>query len=163
MLDFSVTLVITIFNIAFLCLILRLILWKPVTKFMAERAKRVQDSIDKSEKDKADAQTLLTQYAEKLKAVETEANAIILKAKHQAEAEAEKIIANGRASVEELTVNTRKQLEAEQKAAMAAFRKEAAALVVDAAGRLIGREIKSEDNQQYAGLLISEAEKDRYV
>ena len=160
MLDFSVTLVITILNIAILCFILRLILWKPVTKFMAERAKRVQDSIDQSEEDKAQAQALLAQYKDQLKTVETEANAIILRARKQAEAEAEKIIAQGRASVEELTLNARKQLEVEQKVAMDAFRQEAATLVVDAAGRLIGREIKSIDNQHYAALLLSETDKD---
>jgi len=130
---------------------------------MADRAKRVQDSIDQSEKDKADANALLTQYSDKLKTVETEANEIILKARKQAEAEAEKIIASGRASVEELMTSARKQLETEQKAAMTAFRHEAAALVVETAGRLIGREIKNEDNEQYAAMLISGADKDQYV
>jgi len=123
---------------------------------MADRAKRIQDTIDQSEKDKAEAQTLLAQYADKLKAVEAEANAIIQRARNQAEADAEKIITSGRASVEELMANARKQLETEQKAAMAAFRQEAAALVVGAAGRLIGREIKNEDNQHYASMLIEE-------
>ena len=160
MLDFSVTLFITIINIVFLCFILRLILWKPVTKFMADRAKRIQDSIDQSEKDKADANNMLAQYSDKLKAVEVEANAIILKARNQAEVEAEKIIASGRASVDELMTSARKQLEMEQKAAMAAFREEAAALVVDTAGRLIGREIKGEDNQHYAAMLLKETDKD---
>jgi len=127
---------------------------------MADRAKRIQDSIDQSEKDKADANNMLAQYSDKLKAVEVEANAIILKARNQAEVEAEKIIASGRASVDELMTSARKQLEMEQKAAMAAFREEAAALVVDTAGRLIGREIKGEDNQHYAAMLLKETDKD---
>jgi len=165
MLDFSVTLIITIFNIAFLCVILRLILWKPVTKFMADRAKRVKDSIDQAESDKSQANALRIQYADQLKAAEAEANAIILKAREQAEVEAEKIIASGRASVEELMASAKKQFEAEQKAAMVAFRQDAAALVVAATSYLVGREIKSEDNKQYAAMLLeevhlSEADKD---
>ena len=157
MLDFSVTLVITIINIAILTFILRAILWKPVTKFMAERAKRVQDSIDQSEKDKAQANALLARYTAQLETAETLANAIIIKAKEQASAEAEKIITSGRASAEDILASARKQLEMEQKAAMAAFREEASALVVAAASRLVGREIKSEDNQQYAAMLLKEA------
>ena len=157
MLDFSVTLVITIINIVILTFILRAILLKPVTKFMAERAKRVQDSIDQSEKDKAQANALLARYTAQLDTAETLANAIIIKAKEQARAEAEKIIASGRASAEDILASARKQLEMEQKAAMAAFREEASALVVAAASRLVGREIKSEDNQQYAAMLLKEA------
>jgi F-type H+-transporting ATPase subunit b len=124
---------------------------------MAERAKRVQDSIDQSEKDKAQANALLARYKAQLEAAETEANAIILKAKEYAEADAERIIASGRASAEELLSNARKQLEIEQRAAMAAFRQDAAALVVAATSRLVEREIKSEDNRLYAAMLIEES------
>jgi len=157
MLDFSVTLGITIFNIAFLCVILRVILWKPVTKFMADRAKRVQDSINQSERVKTEADVLLARYKAQLTTAETEAKNIIVKAREQAEAEAEKIVASGRASAEELLTAARKQLETEKRAAMAAFRQEAAALVVAAAGRLAGREMKGDDNRQYAAMLLEKA------
>ena len=156
MLDFSVTFFITIINITILSIILRKFLWKPVTKFMADRAKRVQDTIEQSEKDKTQARALLAQYEAQLKTAETEAGAIIRSAREQAEAEVEKIIAEGRASAEQTLANARKQLETEHKAALAVFRQEAAALVVAAAGRLIGREIEGEDNQQYAKMLIDE-------
>jgi len=157
MLDFSVTFFITIINIAILFFVLRAILWKPVTKFMAERAERIQGSIVQSENDKARAKALLAQYEAQLKTAETEAQAIISKAKEHAEAEAEKIIAESRASADETLANAKKQLEVERKAALAVFRKEAAALVVTAAGRLVGREIKSEDNRLYAAMLLNEA------
>jgi len=157
MLDFSVTFFITIINITILFFILRAILWKPVTKFMAIRAERIKESIAQSEKDKLNAKALLAQYEAQLKTAETEAQAIISRAREQAEAEAEKIIAEGRASAEEAMTNAKKQLEVERKAALAIFRQEAAALVVTATGSLVGREIKSEDNKQYAALLLEEA------
>ena len=157
MLDFSVTFIITIVNIIILCVILRLILFKPVTKFMADRARKVQDSIEQSEKDKAQANALLAQYTSQLKTAETEAEAIIRTAREHAEAEAEKVIAESRASAEEIVANVRKQLEMEHKAALAVFRQEAAALVTAAAGRLVAREIKDEDNRQYAAMLLEEA------
>jgi len=157
MLDFSVTFFITIINITILTFVLRAILWKPVTKFMTERAERVKESIAQSEKDKLNAKALLAKYEAQLKTAEAEAGAIISKAREQAEAEAERIIAESRASAEEALANVKRQLEAERKAALAIFRQEAADLVVTATGRLVGREIKSEDNKQYAAMLINEA------
>jgi F-type H+-transporting ATPase subunit b len=156
MLDFSVTFVITIINITILFFVLKAILWKPVTKFMAERAERIRDSIAQSESNKAKAKALLAQYEAQIKTAETEAETIISKARERAEAEAEKIIAESRASADETLENAKKQLEVERKAALAVFRQEAAALVVTAAGRLVGREIKSEDNRQYAAMLLNE-------
>ena len=156
MLDFSVTFIITIVNIVILFFILRAILFKPVTKFMADRAKRIQDSIDQSEKDKTQARALLAQYEAQLKTAETEADAIIKTARENAQVEAEKIIAQGRVSAEATMANARKQLEMEHQAAMAVFKKEAAALVVAAAGRFVGRELKNEDSRQYADMLLEE-------
>ena len=154
MLDFSVTFIITIINITILFFILRAVLFKPVTKFMADRAKRVQDSIDQAEKSKALAKAALAQYEAQLKTAETEADAIIRTAREHARQEAEKIIADGRTAAEAALVNARRQLETERQAALAVFRKEAAALVVAASGRLVGREIRGEDNRQYADMLL---------
>jgi len=156
MFDFSVTFFITIINIFILSIILRKLLFKPVTKFMADRARRVQDTIDQSEKDRTHANDLLAQYTAKLKTAQTEAEAIIKDARASAESEAKKIIDESHAAAEQAVANTKKQLEMEHQAAMAAFRKEAAALVITATERLVGREIKSEDNLRYAEMLLNE-------
>ena len=156
MLDFSVTFFITIINMVILFFILRGILWKPVTKFMADRAKRVQDSIEQAEKDKNEAQALLTRYESQLQTARAEAEAIICAAREHAQAEAEKIIAESRVSAEETLASVRRQLEMERETALVAFRKEAAVLVVAASGRLLGREIQNEDNRRYADILLEE-------
>ena len=156
MLDFSVTFIITIINIAILFFILRAVLFKPVTKFMADRAKRIQDSIEQTEKEKNQARALLAQYQAQLKTADTEAEAIIRAARENAQAEAEKIIADSRLSAEATLANARKQLETERQASLAVFRKEAASLVVAATGRLAGRELQSADNRQYAEMLLGE-------
>ncbi|MDR1802989.1 MAG: ATP synthase F0 subunit B [Treponema sp.] len=160
MFDFSVTFFITIINIFILSIILRKLLFKPVTKFMADRARRVQDSLDQSEMTKTHANDLLAQYTAKLKTAETDAEAIIRSARESAEAEAKKIIAESQTAAEQTLANARKELELEHQASLAAFRKEAATLVVKATERLVGREIKSEDNLRYAEMLLNEAGKD---
>ena len=156
MLDFSVTFIITIINITVLFFVLRALLWKRVTKFMEDRTRQIEESIQNSEADKAKAKALLARYEAQLKTAEAEAKAIIDDAREQAKEEAEIIIAESRAAAEASLRNAKKQLDQEQRAALAEFRKEAAALVVEAAGRLVGREIKTEDNEVYAKLLLSE-------
>ena len=131
-------------------------MFKPVTKFIAERTKRVEDSIERSENDKAKARALLEKYEAQIKKAEADAEAIIQKAKELAKQEAEKIIAESRISAEHTLANTRKELELENKAALARFRQEAAVIVVTAAGRLLDREIKSEDSLSYADMLLRE-------
>lgn len=156
MLDFSVTFVITIINIVILFFILKAILFKPVTKFMAERAKRIQDTIEEAGKNRAAAQALLAQYEKQLKNAEAEAETVIKAARENAAAEAEQIAAGGRAAAETLIANARRQIEAEQQAALARFKIEAAALVMAAASRLAARDFNSEDNRHYANMLLDE-------
>jgi F-type H+-transporting ATPase subunit b len=156
MLDFSVTFIITIVNIIILTVILRAVLFKPVTKFMAARAKKVQDSIDKSEEDEARAQKLLAQYQGKLKNADADAQEIIKIARTGAETESRRIIADGRAKAESIIASARVQIEAERQTALARFKLEAAALVMAAAARLVQREISGEDKIRYANMLLDE-------
>jgi F-type H+-transporting ATPase subunit b len=148
------TFLITLINIGILFFVLRAVLFKPVTKFMADRTKRIEDSISRAEKDKHRAKQLLEQYEHQLKGAEAEGEAIIKAARETARQEADRIAAEARAAAEALIAAGRKQLEAEQKAAMALFRAEAAALVVAAAGRLLGREISGEDSRRQAEIFL---------
>jgi F-type H+-transporting ATPase subunit b len=136
--------------------ILRLVLFKPVTKFMADRANRVRASIDQAEKDKAQAEKMLAEYRDKLKNADAEAGEIIKTAREEAEAETRQIIADGKAIAEALAAAARKQVESERQAAFARFKLEAAALVMAATARLVQRELTGDDNRRYANMLLDE-------
>ncbi|MDR2184632.1 MAG: F0F1 ATP synthase subunit B [Treponema sp.] len=148
------TFLITLVNIGILFFVLRAVLFKPVTQFMADRTKRIEDSIAQGEKDKHQARQLFEQYERQLKGAEAEGEAIIKAARETARQEADRIAAEARAAAEAMTSAARKQLEAERKAAMALFRAEAAALVTGAAGRLLGREIDGEDSRRQAEIFL---------
>jgi F-type H+-transporting ATPase subunit b len=156
MLDFSVTFIITIINITVLFFILRAILFKPVTKFMEERAKRVQDSIDQAESDRAAAKELIAQYEEKLKNTEAEAEEILNAAREAASKEAQQIITKGKADAAEFSARFRKQLEIERLAILAKFNTDAAALVIAASSKIVSRELDSAGSRRYAAMLIDE-------
>ena len=156
MLDFSVTLAITIFNIAFLTFVLKKILFKPVSRFMAERAKRVRDSIEDARIDRAKAQELLEHYQEKLKDAHIEAEKIIKDARENAKAQAGRIVADGKIAAEALAAEARAQIDLERQKAVALFGMEAVALVMAASSRLSQREFSGSDSRIYADMLLSE-------
>ncbi|MCL2139690.1 MAG: ATP synthase F0 subunit B [Treponema sp.] len=152
----AVTFVVTIINITILYFILRKILFKPVTKFMDARTKKIQDTIDKAEKDKCEAEQLLAKYNAQIKNAEEEAKVIILQAREKAKTEAEQTIAEGKIAVENMTANARRQLLEEQEAMFAKIKSETLVLVLAASSRLIGRELNSEDQRHYAKMMLDE-------
>jgi F-type H+-transporting ATPase subunit b len=149
----------TLVNIGILFVILRAILFKPVSKFMEDRAKKIQDAINQAEDDKSQARLLLEQHEAQMKNARGEAETIVRSAREQAQKQADEIIAGGKEKAETLLTNARRQIETEQQAALARFRAEAAALVVSASARLLRRELNQEDNRVYAGMLLREIEK----
>jgi len=156
MFDFSVTFVITIINIAILFFILKAVLFKPVTKFMAERTKRVQDSIDQAQKDKDDARKLLDEYEDKLKKAEAEAHEILKTARENAERQAQLIIAEGKSDAQDAIISAQKQIEAEHQAALSKFKLEAAALIIAVSAKLASRDFSGDDSRRYVNMLLDE-------
>jgi F-type H+-transporting ATPase subunit b len=156
MLDFSVTFFFTLINLGILFFILRAILFKPVTKFMEARSKKIRDDIEQAEKDKNQAKVLLGQYEEQLRKAGDEGEAIRKRAREAAEREAAGIISSGKAEANRIVEAGRVRLETERRAAMAQFRSEAAALVIAASSRLLQRELSGEDTRRQAALLLKE-------
>jgi F-type H+-transporting ATPase subunit b len=154
MLDFSVTFIITIINITILFFLLRAILFKPVSKFMADRTKRVQDSIERAQNEKEEATKLLVEYEKKLKEAETEARDILKKAREDAERQAELLIADGRREAQDAVNTALKQIETERQAAMAKFKLEAAALVMAVSAKLAAKDFSGDDNRRYVNMML---------
>ncbi|MDR2663363.1 MAG: F0F1 ATP synthase subunit B [Treponema sp.] len=157
MLDFSVTFIITIVNLVILFLILRKLLFKPVTKLMEDRTRRINDRIVQAEKDRQSARQLQEQFESRLTTAEGEAEAIIRAAREQAETEAGRITAGAKAEAERITAAARSRMETERLAAVAVFRAEAAALVVNAAGRLLKRELAGTEQLRYAAEVLDQS------
>ncbi|MDR0382971.1 MAG: ATP synthase F0 subunit B [Spirochaetaceae bacterium] len=160
MLDFSVSFFFTLVNIVILFVALRAILFKPVTKFMDERTAKIQGEIDGAAKERDEAKSLRQKYEEKMAAAVAEAAKIRQEAGEQAEKQAEKIIADGKVQAESILANARKQIQSEREAALLAFKAEAAALVVNAAGRLLRRDPSetASGDTAYAELVLREIE-----
>jgi len=156
MLDFTVTFLITIINITILFLILRAVLFKPVTKFMADRTKRVQDTIEQAQKDEEAANKLLAEYEAKLKNAEAQVHEILKVAHQDAERQVQTIIDEGQRSVQDMTAAALKQIEMERQAAFAKFKLEAAALIIAVSAKLAAKDFSGDDNRRYVTMLLDE-------
>jgi F-type H+-transporting ATPase subunit b len=156
MLDFSVTFIITIVNITILFFILRARLFKPVTKFMEDRAKKVQDTLDQAERDKALAKKLHADYEAILKDADAQAQVILKTAREKADFQTEQLIDGAKAEAEYIIKNAHKQIEEERQVALAKLTIEASALVLAATSKLVAREISGDDNRRYVNMLLDE-------
>ncbi|MDR3115564.1 MAG: ATP synthase F0 subunit B [Treponema sp.] len=164
MIDPSIsTFLITLLNIGILFVVLRAVLFKPLTRFMEDRTKKVQDTIAEAEKINAEARARLKDYEERLRSAREAGAAIIKAAEEQARKQAAQLIAEGNEAAAQALDHGRKQLEAERQAALACFRVEAVALVLSATRALLQRELTGEDSPHFAGLLLQELGKDWHV
>lgn len=150
------TFLVTLVNVVILFLVLRAILFKPLTKFMNARTQRVKDQLAHAETERLAARQLQQQAEEKWSKADAEAARIVAEARKTAEQLAAGVIADAKRDAEKYLSDARKQIETEQKAARAVFRAEAAALVIAAAGKLLKRECRAEDSAQFAAMLISQ-------
>ncbi|MDR0663398.1 MAG: ATP synthase F0 subunit B [Spirochaetaceae bacterium] len=156
MLDFSVSFFFTLVNIAVLFIVLRAILFKPVTKFIADRTAKVQNDVETAAKDRAEAKSLRQLYEEKMKALDRTAALDAKKIREAAEKQASDIIKDSRLQAERIVEAARKQILSERQAAFTAFKAEAASLVIAAAGRLLRRDFSGEDARAHAELVLRE-------
>jgi F-type H+-transporting ATPase subunit b len=144
MLNFSVTFFITLVNLGVLFVIMRAVLFKPVTKFMESRAAKVQGDIDNAAKQVSDANALKADYEKKIAAVADECAALKAAARADGQKEADALIAAAKAEAQGIRAQAEKESEREKEAAWALFQTEAAALVVAAARQLLRRELSAE-------------------
>ena len=156
MLDFSITFFITILNIGVLYLILRAILFKPVTKFIENRTQKIKGELEQAAKEKERAEALRKQYEASIQSAEDEGERIIKEARELAQKQAQTIVDQGKIDAENLLKAARLQIEAERRVEALAFQEQAAALVLSATGRLLGREVNAEDSRKAAQQFVSE-------
>jgi F-type H+-transporting ATPase subunit b len=156
MLNFSVTFFFSLINIGILFFVLRAILFKPVTKFMADRQAKIEADIANADREREAAKTLKKKYEDDLAALQAEAAKIVAAARAEGQQQAEALVAAARAQGAALTAAAEKQIAAERNAALLLFRAEAAALVVAASRRLLRREISADDAAVQAELFLNE-------
>lgn len=142
----------TLVNLLLLYVILKNILFKPVTKFMENRNKKIQDTLDATEATKADIEELKLQYQEQLRGAGEEGKKIIEEQRAQAVAEYSATINAAKKDARMLIDDARKEIEFEKEKALSTLKKEVGGLVITASEKVIKKNMDTETNKK----LISE-------
>lgn len=160
MLDFGVTFFITIVNLLVLFFVLRKLLFKPVTNFMAARTKKIQDSLNDAAIMKNKAEELRARYEGLISGADTEAERIIKEGEDRSKSEAKALLEKAALEASELRRRGEEAAQLEREKARQELVSDIAALAADVASKLVGRAAEAEDRRS-AEILVKDLEAGR--
>ncbi len=133
--------------------ILNKLAFPAIKNALDKRVKLIQDSIESAERSKAESEALLVEYRERLKEARVQADDIVVRARKNAESFERDSQDQARQKREELLEQTRKDIAAETRRAIAEIRGEVADLTIQATEKVTGRVLTGDDQRR----LVEEA------
>jgi F-type H+-transporting ATPase subunit b len=149
-------LVIHIVNIVVLFFLLRLILYKPVARFLSERSERINKQLSDAENKLKEAEEMKLEYQRQLDRAEAQEHDIVRGAEAKAAQEASAIIADANSRAEKIIAEAQDRIEKEKKRAVEQMQVEIAQLAIDIAARILKREVNAADSILIAEQFFSE-------
>ena len=141
-------LIINLVNIVILVILVRVLLYKPVKKFLDARKERLKEAEEKAAAREAEALKSKEEYdtlisdAEKLKAkAETEA-------REEARSISDSIIKKANEQADELLAKTREKAKREHDEMIESAKGELTEIALEMAEKVLGREVTDEDNKR---------------
>lgn len=156
---YPLDIVIHIINIIVLYLLLRLILFKPVSRFLAERSARINTQLSEAEAKLNEAEALKQEYLRQLERAVEEGHDVIRDSKTKATQEAQAILSDAKSQAERLVDEAQERIAKEKDRALEQMRQEVAQLSVDIAARILKREVTEADNLALAEEFFRELRK----
>ena len=138
--------IISLINITVLFILLRLILWKHVIRFLSERAGRVRSEIDDAEKRRLEAEALRSEYDAKIGDIEARGRDFMRETRLKASKESEKILNETREKAREMINDAESRIAVDKEQALEEAHLEVTQLATEMAARILGREVSAEDN-----------------
>jgi len=129
-----------------------------ISQALEERAERVNSNIDESERLRAEADELLTEYRERLKEAREQADDIMVRARKASEAARAEATAEGKARHDELVDAARKDIEAETRRSLDQIRKQVADLTVLATEKVARKSLSPDDQKRLVEDALAEVD-----
>lgn len=144
-------------SLIILYVVLRKILFKPVTQFMENRIKSIKDSIENAEKQKTEAGELKQKFENQLKTARAEGDKIIAEARIKAEREYERITGAAKEESENILRKAREEIEREREQTLRDIRSQVVGLALTAASKVIEANMDTDSNRVFVSKFIDEA------
>ncbi len=157
LLEFTPTFIWVAINLLILYLVMKKLLFKPVTGFMEKRIQTIKDSIDNAEKTRSEANELKKKYEEQLKAAKAQADRILEDARTRAGKEYDSVISAAKSDAEALMARARAEMERERDQMLKDLKSQVAGLALSVASKVIEANMDTDKNRELADKFIDEA------
>ncbi|AOT70075.1 F0F1 ATP synthase subunit B [Geosporobacter ferrireducens] len=145
-----------IVNTIILYIILKKLLFKPVTEFMAARQNAIVESIQEADDKNTQADKLMQEYQLKLAGAQDEGREIIKDASKRAEERADEIVKSAQDEAGKIKERAEAEIKREQQKAVNALKNEVASMAVAAAGKIINKNLDVNEHSQLINEFIDE-------
>lgn len=128
----------TVINLIVLVVALRIFLFKPVQRIIAQRQEEADRQFAEAAAKKAEAEAMKAQYTESLENAEKEKIQTIQEARKTADKEYQRIVGDAEIAAKQLKEDAKAQAETQKAQIIKSAEKEIADMVVDAAAKVVG-------------------------
>lgn len=150
------TFIFAIINLGILYLVLKKLLFVPVTRFMENRTKSIENSIQTAEQKLLEAEELKKAYENQLSKAKEQADILLNEARDRASREYESLIAQAKEESQALIDSTRTDIANERQQMLKEVRNEVASLALAAATKVIEANMDNEKNRSLVEKFIDE-------
>ncbi len=152
----SWTFVFQIINTFILYLILKKLLFKPVTEFMESRENEINNSIEEAKAKNQEADKIKQEYLTKIKGAEEEGRQIVRDAAKRAEERSDEIIKAAKMEADQIKERAVKDIEREKEKAINTLKDEIASIAMLAASKVIEKDLNEEGHKTLVKEFIDE-------
>jgi F-type H+-transporting ATPase subunit b len=154
--NLNVTLLIQAINFLILIFLLSKFLFKPLTKFLADRSAGIEKSLAEAKAANEAAAKAQAEYQAQMRDAQREIAAVREQGQREVEAERQRLLQASRQEAERLVAQAKAEIEAETKRARVVLRQETATLALAVAERLLRRTVSAEDQRRLADEYVRE-------
>ena len=151
-----VSLLMHLVNIVILYIVFRLLLYKPVAKFMKSRQERFAKEREELDAEKTEADAIRAQGDEILHKARSDAETQVAQIMAQADKDAKSIREEAQKQAGVIIENAKQEAQEEKRRQLEAMHDQVMELSVALASRILEREIKPEDHQKLMEEFLSE-------
>jgi len=138
--------------------VLRRYAFPRIQEALDKRANAVRENIEASERQRREADELLSEYRQRLAEAREQADEIVTKARRAAETAREEGTEEGKAKREELVAAARRDIEAETRRSLQQIRKEVADLTVLATEKVTRKTLTDDDHKRLVEDALAEVD-----
>lgn len=127
--------------------------WGPILGALQKREEFIRDSLAQAKHDREEAQRVLAEYSDKIKAARMEATAIVEEGRRDAEALKHTIEEHAKSEAQALLERAKREIGIARDTAVKELYTQSARLAVDMAGRILRKELSEKEHER----IISES------